>query len=66
MVIGGVRKLANIFLPTQNVGSPCDTFSQAPGSARHNCRSRFNGLGMRSPFCSDANISQRSVPRGFL
>lgn len=37
-------KVANIFLPTQNVGSPWDTFSQALGNAKQMRRRRSSGL----------------------
>src|SRR5215831_19066641 len=32
--------MANTFLPTNQVGSPCEIFSQAPGSARQMRRTR--------------------------
>jgi hypothetical protein len=39
-----LAKLANIRLPAQKVGSPCDTFSQASGNAKHRRRRRSTGL----------------------
>ena len=38
-----LSKVANMRPPTQKVGSPCETFSPVPGSARQMARSRASG-----------------------
>lgn len=38
-----LSKVANMRPATQNVGSPCETFSDVPGNARQMARSRPSG-----------------------